>query len=143
MKHTYYYCYIPGRAAPRKKHPTIKEARIEAVRLAEQEGANVEILQCVAVTEMKAELRVLEEESRRPKYSLGQRVFTWVTDTSNRRVLLSGTVTTLDYYEATGYWYHLNFNSCHAIQECDIYGTEEEANEAAQKNLQAAEESRI
>lgn len=143
MKHTYYYCYIPGRAAPRKKHQTIKEARTEAIRLAEQEGANVEILQCIAITKMKAELYILEDEGNSPKYSLGQHVFTWVTDTSNRRVLVSGMVITLDYYEATGYWYRLNFNSCHAIQECDIYGTEEEARKAAQKDLQAAEESRI
>jgi hypothetical protein len=51
---SYYYVYNPNRQPPNNRHKTFEEAKIEAERLSLKHGCEIQILKCVAVSNVSA-----------------------------------------------------------------------------------------
>ena len=70
---SYYYVYNPNRQLPNNRHKTFEEAKIEAERLSLKHGCEIQILKCVAVSNVSAVSTILtedEESKREPQYRI-------------------------------------------------------------------------
>ena len=70
---SYYYVYNPNRQPPNNRHKTFEEAKIEAERLSLKHGCEIQILKCVAMSNVSAVSTILtedEESKREPQYRM-------------------------------------------------------------------------